>query len=374
MTTRTTKNWTNRTAAFGLGLALLGGMTLVAAPAHAEEVPAVAEVTPEVTPEATPDATATPAAPEAPATTDTAVPAEDPAAPEVAPEPSDDSTYVPAPSETPTTDPATPAAPVLPDIEGGTVTISGDSVVGNTLKGSTTGWPAGTTLTYQWGEGFGRYGGEVEGATALDYTLTSAEAGGTMVLLVYGSLDGFATTMQRAFAETTVSSPLKPAALATDSAALSTSLAAANVTVEPQASAGLPAGALNPKNAYSATFEWMHIRDSYVDAYVYSQPTLVGSFAVIDGVVQIPLSAALLSSLPAGTHTLVITGQTSGLTQAVSLQVAPSAVTAVRAGNTVRAGSTLAETGASAAWPLTAAAVFLLLGAVLLLSRRRLSA
>ncbi|TFB98662.1 hypothetical protein E3O42_14940 [Cryobacterium adonitolivorans] len=107
----------------------------------------------------------------------------------------------------------------------------------------------GNTLTYQWTVGFGRYGGEVEGATSISYTLTSAEANGSMGLAVTGSLDGFASTTVREFMEASVTQPLKPAALAPDSAALSQYLAAAKVTFEPQTSAGLPTGALNPKNA-----------------------------------------------------------------------------------------------------------------------------
>ena len=348
MTTSITKKWTNRTAAFGLGLALIGGMALVASPAQAEEIPPAA-------------ATASP------------VPSEEAVAPAVepTPEPSDEATPSPSPSDVPTSSPTpAPAVPELPALAAGTVTVAGDPVVGNTLTGTTTGWPAGTTLSYQWTVGFGYYGGEVDGATSISYTLTSAEANGSMGLAVTGSLDGFTSTTVREFMEATVTQPVKPAAVAPDSAVLSQYLAAANVKVEPQTSVGLPAGALNPANAYTANISWWEMSDSYVDVYVYSQPTLVGSFAVVDGAVQIPLSAALLASLPAGAHTLVITGQTSGLTQAVALNVAPSA-SAVAA---VRTGTALAETGASVAGPLTGAAVLLMLGAVLVLRRRRVTA
>lgn len=349
MTTRTTKNWTNRTAAFGLGLALLGGMTLVASPAHAEVVP-------------TP--TASPAPTEAPA------PTQEPTAPEAqaTPAPSDEPTAIPAPVEgTPYPTP-TPAVPELPALAAGTVTITGEPVVGNTLKGATTGWPEGTTLTYEWGAGYGNYGGSIEGATSLDFTVTSAETNGTLGLHVTGTLDGFAPTTVREFMTSAVTQPLKPAAPAPDSTVLGQHLAATNVTVGPQTAVGLPAGALNPTTAYTATFEWLEMSDSFVDAYVYSQPTLVGSFAVVEGVVQIPLSAAVLGALPAGAHTLVVTGQTSGVTQAVTLNIAASEVAAVRTGNA------LAETGASATLPLTASAALLLLGAVLVMRNRRVNA
>lgn len=340
MTTRTTQKWTNRTAAFGLGLALIGGMALIAGPAQAEVTPPAVE-------------TAAPVAPEV----------------EPAPEPADESGVSPAPSDSPTSSPTpAPETPALPELAGGTVTIAGDPIVGNTLTGTTTGWPAGTTLSYQWSVGFGNYGGEVDGATAISYTLTAAEATGSMGLAVTGSLDGFTPTTVREFMEATVAQPLKPAAPAPDSAALTGYLAAANVTVQSQTSAGLPAGALNPKNAYTATIGWTEMTDSYVDVYIYSQPALVGSFPVLDGAVQIPLSAALVSSLAAGTHTLVITGQTSAVTQAVAVGVAAAPAGAVRA------GTALAETGASVAGALTASAVLLLLGAVLVLRRRRVTA
>lgn len=344
MTTRTTQKWTNRTAAFGLGLALIGGMTLIAGPAQAEVTPPAVE-------------TAAPVAPE-----EAVAPEGEPA-----PEPADEPGVSPAPSDSPTSSPA-PVAPALPELAGGTVTISGDPVVGNTLTGTTTGWPAGTTLSYQWSVGFGNYGGEVDGGTAISYTLTAAEGAGSMGLAVTGSLEGFTPTTVREFMDATVAQPLKPAAPAPDSAALTQYLSAANVTVQSQTSAGLPAGALNPKNAYTATIGWTEMTDSYVDVYIYSQPALVGSFPVLDGAVQIPLSAALVSSLAAGTHTLVITGQTSAVTQAVAVSVAASPAGAVRA------GTALAETGVSVAGALTASAVLLLLGAVLVLRRRRVTA
>lgn len=358
MTTRTTQKWTNRTAAFGLGLALIGGMALIAGPAQAEVAPPAVE-------------TAAPVSTEEAVAPEEAVATEEAVAPEADPalEPADEPGATPAPSDSPTSSPSpAPEAPALPALAGGTVTISGDPVVGNTLTGTTTGWPAGTTLTYEWFVGFGYYGGAIDGATALSYTLTAAEGNGTVGLAVTGSLDGFTATTVSEFMDSTVTQPLKPAAQAPDSAALTQYLAAANVTVQSQTSAGLPAGALNPKNAYTATIGWTEMADSYVDVYIYSQPTLVGSFPVVDGAVQIPLSAALVSSLAAGTHTLVITGQTSAVTQAVSVSVAASPAGAVRA------GTALAETGTSVAGALTASAALLLLGAVLVLRRRRVTA
>lgn len=120
---------------------------------------------------------------------------------------------------------------------------------------------------------------------------------------------------------------------------------------------------LNPAEPHTATIDWF-AGDSFVDVYAYSTPVLVGAFPVVDGQVQIVLSSAMLSSLAAGTHTLVITGQTSGSMQAVAFSV--SAVAAA-----VATTPTLATTGVDAIVPLGAAALLLLLGAGLVVVRRR---
>lgn len=94
-----------------------------------------------------------------------------------------------------------------------------------------------------------------------------------------------------------------------------------------------------------------------MDVYAYSTPVLVGSFPVVDGVAQIILSPKVLGQLDAGAPTLVITGQSSGAVQAVSLSIV----------------ATLAETGSNAAAPITASALLLLLGGALVAVRRRRS-
>ena len=319
MKKRNTLSWTRRTAAFGVGLALLGGMTLASAPAHAEEAPA-------------------------PVSTETPTPAE-----------------TTAPTQ----------APALPELPAGTVTITGEPIVGNTLTGTATGWPEGTTLDYEWGESFGESGGGIEGAFEASYTLTSNEVGGTMVLLVTGSLDGFTSTTVSEFMQTTVTQPLKPAARPIPALMLSWYLESFRETVQPQTSVGLPTGLLDPQKDYTTTFTWTRMSDSYVDVFVYSEPTLVGTFPVQNGSVQIPLSAALLSSLAPGTHTLLVTGQTTEGSQAVSVVVAASPANAASAAVVAPARTALAETGVSVGWPLTAAAGLLLLGAVLVVVRRR---
>ena len=63
----------------------------------------------------------------------------------------------------------------------------------------------------------------------------------------------------------------------------------------------------------------------------------------------------MLSSLAAGGHTLVVTGQTSGAVQSVALSLT----------------EVLAVTGVDITVPLTVGSLLLLLGAALILVRRR---
>jgi hypothetical protein len=131
-------------------------------------------------------------------------------------------------------------------------------------------------------------------------------------------------------------------------------LAAQDVTVGTQESAGLAAGSLNPGQAHTATVDWLSA-DSFVDVYAYSTPVLVGTFPVVNGQVQIVLSSAMLSALAAGSHTLVIAGQSSGSVQAVAFSIT----------------KTLAATGVETIVPLGSAALLLMLGAALVIASRR---
>ncbi|UAJ81604.1 LPXTG cell wall anchor domain-containing protein [Leifsonia sp. ZF2019] len=120
---------------------------------------------------------------------------------------------------------------------------------------------------------------------------------------------------------------------------------------------------LDPTKGYTASVEWTSA-DSFVDVYVYSTPILLGSFPVVDGKVQVTLSADVLAQLAAGSHTLVLVGQSSGGVQAVALSVAAVTTTAA-----------LAATGSDAAIPATIGGLLVLLGAAgVLVARRRRSA
>lgn len=255
----------------------------------------------------------------------------------------------------------TSAVVIVPELEpvdnsNATAVISGTPVVGNVLTTTTTGWPEGTVLTYEWGYNGGQFGGGIDGATSSTYTVTDEFVGLTIVSIVTGSLEGYEPSTVFSTTDALVTAPQVAAAAApvADSTALAAYLAAQDVTVATQESAGLPAGSLNPGQAHTATVDWFS-GDSFVDVYAYSTPTLVGTFPVIDGKVQIVLSPAMLSSLAAGTHTLVITGQSSGAVQAVAFSIS----------------KTLAATGVNPMLPLGSAALLLLLGAALVIVRRR---
>ena len=157
-----------------------------------------------------------------------------------------------------------------------------------------------------------------------------------------------------------VVAPQKAAAPApvASSDALPAYLAAQGVTPETPASAGLPA-ALDAAKGYVAKVQW-NGTDSFVDVYAYSTPVLVGSFPVVNGVVQIGLSSALLAKLASGSHTLVISGQTSGTVQAVAFSVSAVAPAGV-----------LAATGSDTTVPAIAAGLLLLAGLALMVIRRR---
>jgi LPXTG-motif cell wall-anchored protein len=244
----------------------------------------------------------------------------------------------------------------------GSATVAGDAKVGSTLTASTAGWPVGTTFSYEWYYSGGQFGGPIDGATSSTYTLTDAEVGVQVGVIVTANTAGFASSEVHSTNMTDwVVAPQKPAdpAPVANSDALPAYLAAQGVTPDTAASAGLPSG-LDASKGYTAKVDW-NGRDSYVDVYAYSAPVFVGTFPVVNGVAQITLSPAVLAQLAAGTHTLVITGQSSATVQAVGFTVLASVSVAA-----------LADTGSDTALPAAIAVLLLLLGGGLLVARRRL--
>ena len=253
-------------------------------------------------------------------------------------------------------------------LEPGTVSISGTPIVGNELTANSTGWPTGTALTYEWFYSGGQFGGSIDGATSSTYTVTHEFVGLTIGVIVTGTRDGFNSSIVSSTTDALVTAPKAAAAAApvADSTDLAAFLTIAGVKTATQESAGLPTGSLTPGQAYTASVDWFS-GDSFVDVYAYSTPVLVGTFAVVNGEVQVALSSDMLSTLGAGAHTLVITGQSSGDVQAVAFSVPASASASVPASASAAA---LASTGFATAVPFTAATLLLMLGAALVVARR----
>ena len=249
----------------------------------------------------------------------------------------------------------------------GTVNLTGTPMVGSVITATTADWPEGAEFTYKWLK-YTPYMGDGLAGTESTHTIEAGSVNYSIGLFLTVSVEGKYPVTVRANTEpVTASQAPAAAAPVADSGDLAAYLATHDVTVKTPESAGLPAEALNPAQAYTATIDWF-AGDSFVDVYAYSTPVLVGTFPVVDGQVQIVLSSAMLSSLAAGTHTLVITGQSSGAMQAVAFSI--SAVDAAVAA-AVPSTPALAATGVEAIVPLGAAGLLLLLGVALVIVRRR---
>lgn len=238
------------------------------------------------------------------------------------------------------------------DTSAATATISGTGELGTTLTVTSTGWPTGTVLSYQWFAPTSEHSGDIAGATGDTLVVTTQELGRTVYVWVSGEVPGVSAPNTIVSSNGVLASVTqKPTAPApTD---LDAYLLANGSTPAAQTTAGLPAGPLNPGAEQVANLAWT-AQDGFVDVYVFSSPVLVGTFPVTDGVARITLTPAVLDQLPTGTHTLVATGQTSGAVSSLTLSIG------------------LAATGSEPpALPLAIAALALLAGVVLVASRRR---
>jgi hypothetical protein len=84
----------------------------------------------------------------------------------------------------------------------------------------------------------------------------------------------------------------------------------------PSGSANSNLGNLNPEEPLVGELPWPNTADSFVDVYSYSTPVFLGTFPVVNGVVQL---SADISALPAGQHRLLFVGQTSGQVQVMQI-------------------------------------------------------
>jgi hypothetical protein len=241
----------------------------------------------------------------------------------------------------------------LPDLPGGEVQVTGDQIVGHTVQGEVSGFPAGTRVEYQWGFSTGQSGDTLEDVNDPTLVVPRSVAGYFLALTVTAFLEGYTPTSESYFSAVRTVDPQRDpiGAPVADSAELDEFLTLAGATRGTSESAGLPAGGLDPAEDYSAAIAWQS-PDSFVDVYAFSAPVFVGTFAVIDGTLTVSLSSDLLSEIEVGVHTLVAVGQSSGAVQSVAFATGP----------------TLASTGFDAGLPLGIAMVLLLLGAALLLS------
>jgi len=251
----------------------------------------------------------------------------------------------------------------------GTVSVTGEALVGSTVTAATDGWPEEAKFSYEWFQAQDSMGGALA-STGNTHAIEVGSVNYGIGVIVTVSADGYFPVTLRSERTAAVTAPKAAAAAApvADSSGLAAYLASKNVTVGTAASAGLPAGDLNRNEPATATAAWAS-NDSFVDVYAYSSPVLVGSFPVANNQVKIVLSSSMLSLLGSGSHTLVILGQSSAAVQAVAFDVDEANTAAAAAA--AAAAPTLAETGVAAAAPIGIAALLLLLGAALLIERRR---
>jgi len=267
-----------------------------------------------------------------------------------------------APTPTPEPTPTVPAKATLPDA---TVTISGNQAVGSTLTATVAGWPEGTTLSYTWGAVVPgqQNSGDIEGAEASTLVVTADTVNKLIWVAVDGMKDGYDSSWVTTFLAPQLTAAAAPVSNSVELAAF---LADYESTPMSQTAAGLPAGSLDPTKSYTANVPFSG-DDSFVDVYLYSTPTLVGSFPVVNGIAQVTLSADVLRKVGAGPHTLVVVGQFFGDVSSVAMNVSAMPAAA--------GAAMLAATGIETALPVGAAAILLLLGgAIVLVNRRRIHA
>ncbi|MET1156515.1 LPXTG cell wall anchor domain-containing protein [Arthrobacter sp.] len=265
----------------------------------------------------------------------------------------------------------------LAPLKAGTVKVRGKAAIGQTLTAEVSGWPEGAKLSYEWVRGQEYSGGPIEGATAKTYKITDEDAFRMISVSVTGSLEGYADSRVLSDRTPLVPAPAKSIAPApaADSDKLASFLKDKGVQKQKPTAVGLPAGKLDATKEHTADVVWTAL-DSHVDVYLYSTPTKVGSFPVVDGKAQITLTSEVLSTLEGGSHTLVITGQTSGEVQAVALEIEPAPAAAPDTATVEPAaveGPQLADTGSALTFPVTAGVILLLAGAALFLTRRRMA-
>lgn len=236
--------------------------------------------------------------------------------------------------------------------------VTGTPALDQVLTAETGGWPEGTELSYTWLLNDSGHSWEpVNQSHAATITATNKYVGSRVSVAITGTLDGYEPVTVTSALSAPVTAPQRAASEppVADSSELPAFYAAAAVEPQSQEAVGLPAGQLSPSSSNTATIPW-GIGDSFVDVFAYSTPVLVGTYPVVDGVVSVPLTPEILSLIGPGAHSVVLLGQTSSGAKAFEITVA---------------AEPLPATGVDPAPPLAVASVMLLLGATVLLMRRR---
>ncbi|WP_307852642.1 phosphatase PAP2 family protein [Glaciihabitans sp. dw_435] len=245
----------------------------------------------------------------------------------------------------------TPAggSPAVDTLVTGTPTIAGAPVAGDTLTVSPGEWgPAPVTLGYQWL----RAGQAISGATSVSYTPGYADVGQQLTVRVSGTKDGYTSQSREAVASGVVVASL----------ALSDPSVVAGGTVR-ATGAGFRPGESVPVVLHSAPV------------------TLATATAAADG--TFTLSLTIPTDTTSEDHTVIATGDDSGITASVALTVtaadgvvdptAPDDSTGTDPDGATNPDGSLASTGAVIPLfvPISAAAM-LALGAAFVIGRARM--
>ncbi|MBZ4487314.1 phosphatase PAP2 family protein [Microbacterium sp. cx-55] len=219
--------------------------------------------------------------------------------------------------------------PAVGSLTAGTPAVGGTPVVGQTLTATPGAWtPTPVTFGYQWFRG----SAAIAGATSADYTVGFADVGQTLSVEVTGSKSGYVPQTRTATA-----SGIATAVVTLDDASVT---AGDRVTVS---GAGFAPG-------------------ETVGIELRSTPVQVGT-AVVGPTGAFIVSITIPVNIPAGAHTIVVTGATSAVTASAPLTVAAAPGIAA-----------LAATGGTAPLLLVPflAGGLLLTGAAMVIVRRRM--
>lgn len=200
---------------------------------------------------------------------------------------------------------AATAAVTAGSLTTGSVTISGQPVTDRALTASTSGWPAGAALTYQW-----RVAGVAQtGATTASFTPVAGDVGKTVTVTVTGSLFGYAPRTVSSAATAPVLAPMVNTALPVVSGTARTGLTLTAAT-----------GTWTPSGA-SFAYQWLRDGAAITGATAPSYTLVSADFAHVvtvrvtaakTGVASASAISANTAAVAAGSFTAAPTPTISG--------------------------------------------------------------